>query len=413
MPSSISGERLDGERLALVTTCAAVAMLPLLRHGSPGNLAPVDALIALAIGSCLLWAGASRHPWRWPYVAPVSLLMAGGALGALMGPVPRAGIVAILQDAVLVAWCWAVVNIASSPERLRLLLATWAWSAVVWVTVLFLGLAAGVPALTGQTASEGSRTALTFGDPNYSASFYVISLMIIWATGVPRRRGIRVAAYVLLIAAIVSTGSNSGIVSLCVASTVAMILAVERRAGVPAAIAASALLVGGGALTASQVSLADVQRDAHASPYAFVRDGLGRGSKSAAQRDALRQETARLYHEAGAVGRGPVSTKTRLEASMAPYVKEAHNDYLAALIERGVLGAGGVALLVAGLAVRVSALRSGALADRFAAAVPRPHALVGAVAGTLVAMAVYELLHVRHVWALLAFVAALHLWGRR
>jgi hypothetical protein len=51
-------------------------------------------------------------------------------------------------------------------------------------------------------------------------------------------------------------------------------------------------------------------------------------------------------------------------------------------------------------------------AGGFAGIVVRPNALVGAVAGTLVAGTVYELLHVRHVWALFAIVAALSIWGR-
>ena len=43
----------------------------------------------------------------------------------------------------------------------------------------------------------------------------------------------------------------------------------------------------------------------------------------------------------------------------------------------------------------------------------RMDALAGALAGTLVAMTVYELLHVRHVWALFGVVAAVSIWGRR
>ena len=80
--------------------------------------------------------------------------MAGGALGALMGPVPKAGLVALFQDAVLLAWCWAVANLASSPERLRVLLATWATARSRGVA-LFIGLAAGLPTLTGQTPRDG------------------------------------------------------------------------------------------------------------------------------------------------------------------------------------------------------------------------------------------------------------------
>jgi len=44
--------------------------------------------------------------------------------------------------------------------------------------------------------------------------------------------------------------------------------------------------------------------------------------------------------------------------------------------------------------------------------VPKPNALIGALAGTFAAAAVYEVLHVRHVWALFAFIGALAIWGR-
>jgi hypothetical protein len=45
--------------------------------------------------------------------------------------------------------------------------------------------------------------------------------------------------------------------------------------------------------------------------------------------------------------------------------------------------------------------------------VPYPAPLLAAVAGTFAVGTVYEVLHIRHVWALFGIVAALHLWGRR
>jgi len=94
-------------------------------------------------------------------------------------------------------------------------------------------------------------------------------------------------------------------------------------------------------------------------------------------------------------------------------VKEAHNDYFAALIERGPVGFIGILLLVSGLLVRAVSASTRRLSAGFADVVVRPNALVGALVGTLLAMTVYELLHVRHVWAMFAIVAALSLWGQR
>ena len=210
--------------------------------------------------------------------------------------------------------------------------------------------------------------------------------MVIWASGVPRRRGVRIAAYLLLVVAIVSTGSNSGITSLAVGVSVAGVAAVARRRGlVPAVALASALALA----------------------------GVGRSDVSASQRDELLRRSVELYASGGALGQGPVSTKARLEREQAPFVKEAHDDYLAALIERGVIGLLGLMLLLAGLAVRTVPLARGRLRSGFDAVVPRSHALMGALAGTFVGMFVYELLHVRHVWLLFAVVAAVSIWGAR
>lgn len=399
------------ERPALVLAAAAIVLLPVLSPGGPANIAPVDVPIAMAAWACLVWAGGAGRRLRFPYVVPMVLFMTGGALGAVAGPVPRDGAVTLVQDVVLVVWCWTVVNLGSSPERLRTLTTAWVYGALGWVAVLTIGLILGLPELTGQTESEGSRTSLTFLDPNFAASYWFISIMLIWATGLPRHRGVRVLAYILLVVALVSTGSNSGMVSLLVGVSVASILSCHRRYGIaPAALLAAAVLLGGYLTT---LSIDDAQQAAGSSQYRFLRDGIGRSESSVAQRSALMGESMRLYREGGPLGQGPVSTKARLKAELAPYVKEAHDDYLAALIERGVLGFLALMLLLGAVLTRTAPLVSGRLAAGFAAAVPRSHVLVGAVVGLLAAMAVNELLHVRHVWTLFAFVAALHAWGRR
>jgi len=403
---------LAGERVALGATAAAIAMSPLLVPHGVSNIAPADAFIALAMWTCLLWVGTSSHRLRFPYAVPVALFMAGGALGALAGPVPRSGIVAFLQDLVLLLWCWAVANLCSSPQRLKTLLAAWVYSSIVWAGLLFLGLAIGSSILTGQTTAEGSRTALTFGDPSFSANYYFVSLMIIWATGRPRHRVARFAAYGLLIGALLSAGSNSGIVSLTVGVLATAVVAIYRRRGGVAAVGALAFVSVAAFFVSANISLKGIQLSAHESRYAFIRDGIGRSDVSEAQRGALLAESINLYKTGGPLGQGPVSTKVRLDREMAPFVKEAHDDYLAALLERGPLGLIGLLLLVSTLILKGLSLARVRLAQGFDAVVQHPHALFGALVGTLVSSTVYELLHLRHLWAFFAFIAALYLWGR-
>jgi hypothetical protein len=167
----------------------------------------------------------------------------------------------------------------------------------------------------------------------------------------------------------------------------------------------------GGYLIVTNVNFASIQSKAQASHYAFIRDGIGRGQTSVSQRSSILGESMQLYRGGGALGAGPVSTKTRLQAEQAPFVKEAHDDYVAALTERGVLGLIGLALLIGTIAGNAwSQLRPPA--SGHASAIVRPNAIAGATVGTFLAMAVVELLHVRHVWTLFALVAALALQGR-
>lgn len=402
----------SGQRLALATTAMVVAMLPLLVPAGPANIAPVDALIAVALLAALLWAGMSGHRWRLPYVVPVGLLLAGGAVGGLVGTVPRAAVIALVQDGVLIAWCWAVANLCHSAAILRVLMSTWAYASIGWASLAFIGLATDTTALTGQIERQGTRVQGTLADPSYAANYFLLSLMIIWAIGRPRSPWLRRAAYVLLVAAMLSTGSNSGLLSLIAATGTAAAIGIHRRHGLVPAISVLAVVAIAGYVAAVGIDRRAIEERAAGSKYAFVRDGIGRGT-SVNQRSMLLGESLTLYRDELPLGQGPVSTKERLRAQQAPFIKEAHDDYLAALIERGALGFLGVAILVASLGRRALLITRAPLDGAFAATVIRPNALAGAVAGILVVSTVYEIFHVRHVWTLFAFVAALSIWGVR
>jgi O-antigen ligase len=400
-----------GERAAVILTGLAVALLPVAVPTGPANVAPIDLFIVIATAACLMWGAAAGVSWRFPYALPLAIFMAGGAIGALAGPVPGNGVVAIVQDVVLIVWCWVVVNLSRSPRNFSALASTWVYTSIVWAIMPIVGVIIGSAALTGQTENQGSRVQITLADPSYAANYFFISIMLIWATGRPRHQGLRLVAYALLVVAIVLTGSNSGMLSLLVGTAVAGVLGIYRRFGAMSAVAALVLLVLSAGLASLSINLTKIQESAQSSRYAFIRDGIGRGT-SVSQRGMLLHESIRLLRDGGPLGEGPVSTKVRLARAQAPFEKEAHDDYLAALLERGVIGFLGLVALVYGVLYRSFAFSRSPLTGGFGAVVARPHALAGAVAGTLVAGAVYELLHVRHVWALFGLVAALYIWAR-
>jgi hypothetical protein len=402
-----------GERLALFVGAAAIAFIPVLQPIGPGHTAPVDPLIAVTIGAWLLWASFVRTPQRLPYTLPVAVLILGGALGALVGPVPTAGLLALVQDFALLLWCAAIANLCRSPANLRVLLHTWVWSAIGWVSVLFVAVATGNNALAGVSARQGSRVSLTFGDPNVAANYFFISIMIIWAIRLPRHRGLRLLTTAMLLIAMAMTGSNGGLVSVLTGTGVAVVVATARRFSLIQGLATACgfLLL---SFTASLVIHPQAIAEwAHNSNYAILRDSIGRGTKSAGDREMILSESIPLLYRGGLLGQGPVSTKPRLQADQAPFVKEAHDDYLAALSERGVIGAAGLLLLICSLLVRTWAVVTLPLTSEVGAVIRWPPALAGMLIGVLVEGLSYEVMHFRHVWALFGIIAAMSIWGKQ
>ncbi len=399
------------ERFALVATAVAVVFIPFVNPTGPANTAAADIFILFAVAGAAFWATSENRVWRFPFGIPIALFMVAGAVGGLIGPVPAAGIEAVVQDAYLLVWFWVVVNIARTPGNLRVLTATWVYSSMVWVALLYVGLYTGSKALTGQTPNQGARVQLTLGDPSYAANYFFISIMLVWATRRPRRLPLRLVAYAALAIGIVLTGSNSGLLALVTGLAVATVLGLWKRRGGVVAVVALTLIALGGALAVSTISLTSIENRASTSKYAFIRDGLGRGT-SVEQRGTLLHESIALFERGNPFGEGPVSTKPRLRAELAPFEKEAHDDYVAALLERGPVGFLSLMAFVSLLCLCAVSVATKPLRRGFDAAIASPHALAGAVAGTLAAGGVYELLHVRHVWTLFGFVTALYLWSR-
>jgi hypothetical protein len=152
---------------------------------------------------------------------------------------------------------------------------------------------------------------------------------------------------------------------------------------------------------------------AHGSHHVLVRNSIGRGAQSSSERAVLAEQTFHLWRTSGLIGRGPVSTEQTLRDEQAPYPKEAHNDWVAALVERGVAGFIGFLLLVAAIVAHASAMWDPhRLAPQFAAVLAAPAYIAGALVTLLVFSLTHEVLHDRTMWTLLGLLAAFELWGR-
>ena len=104
------------------------------------------------------------------------------------------------------------------------------------------------------------------------------------------------------------------------------------------------MAVAGGVLVTS-VDWTALQEQAAASGP-VLHDSFGRGDSSSQDRQVLFAEGERLFWNGTLVGVGPGRTEPTLASIPAPYVKEAHNDYMATLVELGVIGGVGLVVLV-------------------------------------------------------------------
>lgn len=406
----------------IVATVLAIVALPVLRPAAPGNTAPVDLFVVIAVLMTGFWLARTRSRVGFPFVAAVTVAVLAGGTAPLLAPVPvsvSSSLLPLVQELWLLAWAATVFNVARTTQALQTLLHAWCAGAVGWVVVLFVGLGTGNHALTGITDRTGLRVALTMGDANYAADYFLVSWLLLVACGWPRNRPARWTCSAALAVAVFLTGSNGGILSLVLGYALLGLAATHRQwgAGPSLALAAGLLLVG---LT-STMACGGLQQElvhdrlcvvhpstlierANTSSIEQVADSIGRADQSVGQRNALLTQTLRLSKTIPVSGLGPNSTRPALAREQVPLVKEAHNDYVAALVERGALGAAAIGILVLSVGLRVMPV-IGARAG-LGSVLPRPEALVLALVVMAIAGWFYEVLHTRHLWALLALVAA-------
>jgi hypothetical protein len=401
------------ERFALLAMAVAFAAQPALHPTGPGNSSPVDAVILVSILAVAIWGASNRLPMRGPYLLGESLIIIGGAIAGAVGPLPGLAVLAIVQDVILVTWCVAIVAIASTPARLTFLAKAWSYGSMVSAAVLVAGSLAHITAITGVVAREGNRALFTFGDPNYAASYWVLSIFVVYACKAPASRTVRAGGYLLLVWALVLTESNGGMVELAVGLSFLSFLGLLRRCGPAAAIAALLLVAGALTIALRIVPFSSIQTWARDSRNPVLVNSLGRSNDSSSQRSQLIHEALQLYESDGFLGSGPASTKPLLTARSYPYAKEAHNDYLAALVENGPVGALGLFTLICSVTWRATVVMRASGSSRSADSLPRPEGVVAALLAASVAATYYEVLHFRFVWALFAMVAALAIESRR
>jgi O-antigen ligase len=391
-------------------TALALWTVPILTPAGPGNTALPDVFMSVALVMTILWLYRYGAAVALPYSLGIGILMIAGLIAAVHQHAPLAGL-PVLQDLFLLLWAAGVANVVQRRWVLRVFLQAWCWSGITAAAVLVFARLAGLSAVAGINPKNGGRAALTMIDPNMAGNYFLCALLVLLATRVIRRHWIRVLGVVLLLTAIVFTGSNGAGVSLILALVVAGAVRVRKTRGPLLAIAVVALLLVPAGVLAPLVSVNAIRAKA-ADSVQLLQDSVGRSGASSSQRALLFTEGMHLFRTGDLIGLGPGQTKATLISQGAPYVKEAHDDFVATLAERGVLGGVGLILLIFAIGVRLTRVAVRPLPPDVGAMIPRPEYLLGLGCAFLASAFFYEVLHFRQLWVFLGLVAGLDLMVR-
>jgi hypothetical protein len=407
-PEGAPAQRRDNALPILVG--ATVGLLPLVTPAGPGNTALADAGMVACVAVAVLWAARERLALSFPYAIGVTLLMIGGALAATVAAAPLGTVLVLAQDAFLLMWAAVLMLGRHDPAIIRAATTSWCRVAVVYSGLVVIAYIIGFGPLSGVNAADGVRASYTFGDPNLAGNYLVTSLFMCIACRCPRADSTRRLGYVLILVAIGFTGSNGAVLTLLVGCGVSVAISQYRNRGAYAGLLSLVLA----AVVSAALSVAvlpridfDAIRAQASSSVPLLRDSVGRSGASSSERRTILSEGVALFLEGNGTGVGPARTKSTLRATQASYVKEAHNDILATVLERGVLGALGLLLLAAAVFSRCRMLLSGRLPPPYDDIVPRAWLLVAVAPVMAMASGFYEVLHFRHLWTWLGIVAAL------
>ena len=387
-----------------------VALLPLLVPAGPGNTAVADAAMAGSLLVAAMWVSRERLPIAFPYASGVFLLVIGGALAATVTAAPISTALVLAQDMFLLLWAVTLALGRYDPAIIAAATVTWCRVAVVYSAIAIVAYLIGFAPLSGVTGKDGVRASYTFGDPNLAGNYLVTSLFVMMACQRPRAASTRRIGYVLVLVAMGFTGSNGAMLTLLIGGVLCISIHIYHRRGAfagvmsltVAAVLAATMLV----FVVPRVNFDAIRAQASAG-VPLLRDSFGRSGSSTTERATILGEGKDLFLRGNATGVGPARTKASFAANQEPYVKEAHNDYLATLLERGLIGALGLLLLGGAIATRCWRLLNGTLPPALAAVVPRFWLLVAIAPVMAVAGGFYEVLHFRHLWTWLGIVAAL------
>lgn len=387
----------------------AVFAIPLVKPRLPGNSGPADLVMVAASVVVFLWVASQGRRATAPFAAATAVMMTAGAISGLVAGRAGPTLLVMVQELHLLLFCAAIATVARTPRAMEAIRSAWVTAGVAWGLLLIAAVTFGIDPLVNAATDRGTRAHLLFQNPNITGNYFLVAIFVASAARPPSWPR-RIAAIAVMLLAMLLTGSNAAIVGLVAGSIVAVVIWLWTRLDPAHALLALSVTMAIGAV--GYTGLSDVLRTASESEQPIIRYSIGRLERSAENRGDLFQSQLDLYRERGILGIGPFATRDVLGESGESGVRSSHNDYLATLIERGPLGIAGLIMFIGAIAWRLPLGRARVVDRSWRRSAGSGAALIGIAVAMAISATTHEVLHYRHLWALLGLLAAVHRWSR-
>ncbi len=378
----------DGARLTAILKypyfIAIGALLPLIRPSLPLNTSLLDFVNAPFIVVIWIWL-LYRRSIDVRLVGPAVVILLGSLLAMFNSGALASNGVALLQEIYLFMFLLTVLNVIDDERDLR----------VLTLACLSFAVLEGFLTLGGLRGQGEVRALGTFENPNMAASYLGVSSFLILQVTWPRWPA-RALLLLPMIGGMLAAKSLSALGGLMLGSgAVAFVYWLWTRSDVRKLL--GILLVVG---LVAGVGLAIV--------LANSQHFLDRLPKSAGERSVVWSSGIKAFlgNPLG-IGVGPAGFREVGYVSGGHYGVgrriSLHDDYLAFLVERGIIGFTGLVLLLVSLGRALVRLLEGACSEQELISTA---GLAGMFVFILADSAFHEVMHYRHVWLAFSLILA-------
>jgi O-antigen ligase len=405
-----SRSRIELARISFWILVMLLLLLPVERVAWPMGAVPAD--VALAAIIALFWpvAWARHRRVAFPLLLPMWLIFVASSLATLFSPVPTTGMQTMIQEAYIYLGFVSAANLLAwlDEENMHRLNKIWIIIACIEGVLTVMGALKIGPSFLYQSPIPGKRhyefegiqrAFATFANPNAAGGYLMTAFFVFMATPWPCHPLLRLAVGGWLFLGIYATGSNGALGGTLVGLAfyfLHWVLTQEDRQAVRlwialgtlmAAVVIAPLLVGFS--YSSLLSPSVAKSDLLATTVARVGSGVER-------RTGLLGIGWEFFSH-NPLGVGPAGVPAIFGVGL-------HNDYMAFLAERGVLGLIGLLLLIT--LTMACVLASARLADGDRARQLQAIALGGGFVAYYADAMAHEVFHTRSLWFLMAMIFA-------